>query len=728
MSIIKNKSVFLLILIVIFSTKITFAQKCDKSLQFYETEGFTVNEIKIESPLRGILGTFRKSPKEYLQLPQISQQVGKNFKESAADQIGIELKTRIIADNTLSNSPVRVQFSAYKVSNCDANNKKLDLIYQFYIFQTVYYLTRTFEFNGDKNLTGNLPPANKESLLKKIDVQPYFGYDYKRKIFGGTKVNFEFNTNLIKNVSFEVSGSKNSREILAELSGEKKSDSGSVKFQKWQLNFKNSEIPSGFIKLKETIGSGQYYGATRAFTDNELIFRYGGRLENGTSDSTIPINQLTPNLVQKSNITSAKAFVGMSFKIKDHRFKASYGLQLSSIEGNKSLDYVKQIVDSGVSLNFRNLNAETNFSAGKINIFGKMPIGDRFFGGNKTSNFIESEDWQINANPLIRSFADKQLASATSTNQRGADSFVALNFTLSARVWRKPLIERQIWENPNQRGEFNDAIKTAEATGFSAGEEKLKNEYLRNLPEFKEFPNHISEMDKKLHEVRSLLNELSNQPQNANVKTILNELLDPNSLFKLEISEKTIARINEDYGEGKSIANDLEALIRPSTDPDLADEKTLIQDVNDRLKKLETEFRNQSNNQIAAKFNDFSTKLEETRVKMLDIYEKIESSPQTPIALAKAKQDLKYPRQLFRYFIKDSDWISAHPVFIFDAVKFNQTNSLTPSPWRIGTGGGIKFRITFIDLTAGYVWNINRKFGEKNGSVLFKFDVADIFK
>lgn len=701
-----------------------YSQNCDKSFNDYEREGYKVSQIRFNTPLKGILGTFKKNPKEYLVSPDIPQQIGLPFKESLADQVGLELKKKINNDSPIKSVPVRVQISAYSLENCNIQKKELEIVYKFYIFQPAYYFTRTFELSKDEEVKGNSPPKQKDFFIKRIEVQPFVGYDNSKLFHGGSRFKVEFANPVIKHFAFEISGSTKSREIKAEINGEKTSNTSLLRFQKWQANYQNTDIPANLNKLAKITGATQYYASTRGFSKNELIFRFGGGLEYSKLESKLSVNQLNPQILQKGDVISGKGFIGVSFKAKDHRFKISYGFQASSINNSNKIDYLKNIIDSGAEFKFGSFNSKINLNAGQLKIMGRILVADRFFGGNESNNFLKSDDWHINSNPLLQSLGVNQLTSAESTNQLGGDSFVALNAEISFRLWRKPLIDKKIWENPNQPGELRDEIKAAENTGFNAGEELLKNDYLKNMPEFRRFPDLITQLETTINETRNSINKIDNSFQTPLIQNTMNELLNSNSLKRLQISENTIAEIKQDYPQNKSISEKIEALV---VEPGVEDEKSLIQDIIDRLDIFSRELRRGNNNNLANEFQKNSVNLTKFKNEMLNIFNIIQNSPQATSALEKAKRDLEYPRQIFQYFIKESDWISLHPVIIYDAVKLKQ-NFSSSNPWRFGVGGGLKVRLIFLDLTTGYVWNLQNKIGEPRGSVLFRFNVADIFK
>src|SRR5262249_41048805 len=64
------------------------------------------------------------------------------------------------------------------------------------------------------------------------------------------------------------------------------------------------------------------------------------------------------------------------------------------------------------------------------------------------------------------------------------------------------------------------------------------------------------------------------------------------------------------------------------------------------------------------------------------------------------------------------------PVAMFDAAR------LYPDRFgaRFGAGPGIRFSLANINVTAGYVFSLNRKPGEPRGAFTFAFTITDLFR
>ena len=93
----------------------------------------------------------------------------------------------------------------------------------------------------------------------------------------------------------------------------------------------------------------------------------------------------------------------------------------------------------------------------------RIPVAKRFFGGNVQQSFLEGDDWDFRANPVLRSIP-AQKYNLTSAGP-GADRFYALNLTVAPAIWHQPLLPSEVTEDDG----FKSAVQTqwdfAEALG-----------------------------------------------------------------------------------------------------------------------------------------------------------------------------------------------------------------------------------------------------------------------
>ena len=93
------------------------------------------------------------------------------------------------------------------------------------------------------------------------------------------------------------------------------------------------------------------------------------------------------------------------------------------------------------------LRIEGRLNAGWLRGGDAAPIAERFRGGNREETFLDSGSWNIRSNPLLRSLPSNQFDRTSADAALGGDRFVAMNLTLSAPVWRYPLIPVWLFSN-----------------------------------------------------------------------------------------------------------------------------------------------------------------------------------------------------------------------------------------------------------------------------------------
>lgn len=720
------------------------AQNCGNEEVFYQNNAYKIRNVKIDTPLKGILGSVEQKIKDLVnagEMPVKKDQVFNESDLSTAKSFLFKNFPTLNADN----SPVAVRISAVALKNCDDNEKKLDIVFLVLVFRPSYYFSRTFELGKKDELKRSTVETKTTKFLQKVTLQPFIAYDRTRNFYGGANIKTELPSNSLFNAAeFDVGGSDSTQVAKAELNGSRDYWKGFLRHQEWRLNYKFSSIPANRAKLQRSIGAFQYYSSTKAITKGQMILRFGGSFEVGNETADVRTNDLSADTIPNSRVSAEKIFVGTSFKIKNQSIKASYGIKLGAARGGKALDFVKHIFDAGAKLDFDPLTADLNFSSGHLNTLGKVPISERFFGGNIERDFIEGSAWQINSNPILRSFSANDFASPDNTNSHGGDSFVAFNSTVSATVWRKRLIPKSAWEDPTNPGQLTEELRTGIDDQFKLAEQTLRDEYSNKPEEFSSFSDNVGQVSQLLAALKPSLENISStnlgQPNpNPKIKIIMERLFKaaPEKDGRFDYVESRIEEARKGIMGQESAP--LSSLFRVLTE-DLPNEDDVdseeeacgelpkgilsyITNLNLCLGKLTREL-DQSNADAITRSKD---RLENLRASLYGKFQQWEQSPERLSDANRASEELVYPSEVLDYLIRKADLFAVGPAFVFDAVRLKQNGQLQ-NPWRYGAGGGVKFRFVFLDLTAGYVWNLNRRFGERPGSFLFKVNVIDLLR
>src|SRR6185436_1206747 len=186
----------------------------------------------------------------------------------------------------------------------------------------------------------------------------------------------------------------------------------------------------------------------------------------------------------------------------------SYGIQAGTLGATTSVAFVKHVIDLASTASFfpkessgasfhKPFNIEARLAGGFIHKLGSVPVAERFFGGNQTQDFIAGDTWQIRDGPFIRSIPQNRLNGAGTVGAVGGTSFYAVNLTFSRPVWGRPIIPKEMAEDP----EFFPAVEAAKATARQALIATRKN----GLPAFKQVINNLSTLNADLTQIDSIV-------------------------------------------------------------------------------------------------------------------------------------------------------------------------------------------------------------------------------
>ena len=138
---------------------------------------------------------------------------------------------------------------------------------------------------------------------------------------------------------------------------------------------------------------------------------------------------------------------GVSGRANHQSYAASYGLGVAGADQSFHGDWRRHIVDLSHEAwmpfgDHHLFEFEHRLTLGRIQVPGKIPVAERFFGGNAETFFVDSEQWRIRSNPLVRSIPANSFY--VTAEGAGADRFTAYNSTAAFTVWRKPVIPEEM--------------------------------------------------------------------------------------------------------------------------------------------------------------------------------------------------------------------------------------------------------------------------------------------
>jgi hypothetical protein len=611
-----------------------------------------------------------------------------------------------------SEARVKIRVELVKAGNCA--DLQVDLIYGVYSTQIMPVLSappeaRLNERQAPQDAAGlsnvNVPESHPVSL------KPIAGYDSADKFSAGGRLEIHRRSSegsFINSGFIQGQASSEMHSLDAALSGFRDGKNWLAHLE-WQLRYNYYSLPTGDGKIKGGSLEARLSGLTRQFGNGNLTFRFGGLLQGGNRQTDIANLRLTPDTVANSAFGSLKLYAGVASRLQHNSFSASYGLQLGAAGHGLHVDWTKHIVDVRDELwyslgDHRTFDLETAFGFGSIHVPGKIPLGERFFGGNHEELFISEDAWQMRSSPWIRAIPGK-LLSHTATGD-GGDRFTSFNLTAAYAIWRKPLVPSELSHDQ----EFNDLLEgqLTQATESEKLYFLTKDQHYLNLVAFMSKPAGSPQLQSVLSNLKNavLAAQTSHPGQFQSDFQTCSDAIDSAASTADDAAQQ---KPDMQYGY-------IVELI--SADGDDEDELGATNDA--CLKKLNGPAALNGDLGIAAAGQQF----EQTRISMESEFRKIDQDA----AGNKAKEDMAFTRRTVNTLMRDLNIYSISPVFVFDVARLGPANSLLGG-MRYGPGAGVRFEIaTTFHLTAGYARNVRPGPGEGKGTMFFSIGLRDLVR
>jgi hypothetical protein len=440
-----------------------------------------------------------------------------------------------------------------------------------------------------------------------------------------------------------------------------------------------------------------FAGVTKPWAGGNLSFRFGAALDGGNRQTEPGNLILAPKTVSNAGFGSLKLYGGMDSRFARNIFSASYGLELGSVGPAARVDWRKHIFDARHQFwyslgNHHLLDLEQRFTMGKLEVPGKVPLPDRFFGGNNEEFLIASDDWQIRANPVIRAIPGSRFFETA--EGAGARSFFSYNLTAAYGIWRQTLVPEELTSDDEFNSQLEGSITSVTST--------LEVFYYSKDPHYATVVSQLPAAQTALQDLQTTVTTAQGTHAGA----------DPD-LFKActnairRVSRRITNAISTSRVPYGSIAEVL------SEDPD-----------DDQLLNVRQACATDLNGAI----NDASLAAATTRVETLRTQLTAEFNQiDTKKAGKKAKDDMAFTRRTLNTLFNDVNIYSISPVFVFDVARIGPRNGVFGGT-RYGPGAGIRFELaTTAHFTFGYAWNVNQGPGEGRGNIFFGIGVRDLF-
>lgn len=437
---------------------------CGDDTACYERQHFRVRQISFETlfgdqtPLGFIFAVRQMLVKQSAALKsQLPLKEGEEF--SFANYRDSQIKLRQLLEDLRPGERFRIVYFETYPRACDTTTDPptVEIVFKMLSSDGISFLTTLFERQPDRitrSLLSLIPPQASKLPL------PEFGYNRSRGLFGGARGSVKTDGGLFNRLDYDVSGSSSSAVADIGLAGARDFDEGVINHAEWRLGYHYANLPSDTVRLKEGTLLAQVFAGTRPLSGRNLALRFGASIEGGNRQSELAASlgaSPLADVVEQSGYGAIKLYLGATMNAGRQAAKATYGLQIGNASDGGGVDYLKHIFDAAYSTRFlprehRPLRVETQFTAGWIqSLTGRVPLGERFFGGNVARDFIQGDDWRIRSSPVIRSFPQNRLNRIGARLPVGGDNFVAANVTVAQTVWGYPIVPREIARNNEVR-------------------------------------------------------------------------------------------------------------------------------------------------------------------------------------------------------------------------------------------------------------------------------------
>ncbi len=736
------------LLLFLVTGQIAWAQQCrTQNPEEYERDKFIVSSVSVTSDDKSFGSVKHRLPGLLGTLPL---QAHSEFSKAALDQ------SKILAENVLAiiepPDPLQLPLIHTRFEGCNTTSHPATVKV---VFDASYVVQRlntssspppTYEQPAKDSARMGRTSSWLQHILTTIQLQPYVGFTGSSNL-AGAGATVDLNNSVLRSLSLEGAGSSSTAVGSVSVQGNRTSGASNwLRELTWRGGYEYSKLPSGDgLELKRGTGFGQLFASSRAFGDQkkgrEFVIRYGGSFEGGNRQSDL--DPTSPTIIASGSYQSLKTYIGGSGRIGRHLFKGSYGLLVGGTGDaatgvNDTVDFLKHIFDSSYKTRFlpwnnKPISFEAQFTSGKIDQRGLLPVAESFFAGNIDQNFIPGSDWIIRSSPYIRSFPNQRLTPTGLPLAVGGESFISTNLTLAATFWAKPAIPKEA------QTEIPGLIQILTTSDPNATD-----------PQSKAVENLLDKLDIAfVTETDSYVQQIAKADYAGLEEELLRLQVDLNGLPAQEVSTPTANLIARDKDEIRKALTILKLL-----------RAKIVFDATGKFKSDSVDARGELVELILVTVGPDEMPAQGVLVEIIEVTTNLIAQVDPPVVTVKsALTDRRNKLQqhcddlIARYdtfdkvgliearprsiqFLKDTESqvtklgrelniFSVGPVFMFDAARVRSPNA--SSGFRYGVGPGIQLEFFGLQLRGGYSFNPDRRPGEPKGAVTFSFDVVDIF-
>jgi hypothetical protein len=581
------------------------------------------------------------------------------------------------------------------LDNCDASTqpKSLEVVYHLFTTRIPSNAGRTV----DSGMTNDPVRAAGLDQQQRFVLAPQLDYDRAAKTEIGAVLELR-DFGVLDAVSMQAAGSADSLTGELAAAGSWELNGPWLRQLAWTTGYEYADVPAAGGRLRKSLGAAQLSVQGSEFGDSGIAWRGGAALERGSQDSAFRQAELPTGTQARSDYFGLKLFGGLVWRAERQQLSASYGLQLGATGAGFARGFRKHVLDLSyqqrwLPRDFMPQDLDAHLGFGAIEDRGGMPVGERFFGGNRPALFSTAADWQIRAAPWIRSFAQNELARA-GVRAAGAERFVALNLTYAPTVWKVPLLPAELRENPQVGALLEGQLTTAEST--------LAAYYNGRDPAIGAIRGMTREQDALRQALTRYLEVLqaAAEVEHGDLEEIFFACLDNASAT---LDTELVGMSDADLGKAAIAIN---AVLRKGG----------------RIDQFGTCTR-ELRGSLGSALEVASAQLQSAAAAFASIY----SSFDAAAAVRLAGSDMKLTRRVIDRFFHEINLAAVAPVLLLDAARLGPS-APGQSAWRYGIGAGIRVSlVNSVRLTLVYAMNPHPRRDERGGALSVSLDIVDLF-
>lgn len=660
---------------------------CGLSPGAYESQGYIVGRVEV----RGAFDLFQLVPSTAARAIGVDLPVeGDPFRVDRTVAAAKALESRLHASFLDSESPLDVTIVVSNIENCSDRDGRRLLDVRFRTFTT--HLPEARGLTIESRDAQRTDPAAAAGVLKptrRLKLAPAAAYNASDGFQAGGTVSVRHVTDRIDTLDAQAIASNRSHLFRLAMAGSSAPRLKWLDTGDWRISIADQdEAGSPANQFSTNALKAQFAAQTRPFGGASALFRFGGSVEGGNQEAAVASNGTFVD--DRTGYGALRAAAGIVTGGNRYSAAASYGVLLGHVPGDSVVSYSKQIADFGWQSQIPvadhvALQLEARLNAGWLLGANAAPLAEFFRGGNREESFLEGESWIIRSNPFLRSVPSNRLDRTSPVTSLGGDRFVAMNVTLSAPVWRYPLIP--LWLSRSES--FKSGIAAAQETARSQAAVYYQS---------KDPAQQLMAADA------------------AKVTAVLDTLFE----------SLTAAQGSVDAGHQDALADCLDAA------DEARDKMTHVKDTGfgPVATKVVPGVASACVAELAAALPaaTLTTPLDELKSLGASIAEK-EKLVRTDLAQAKADDDLKFAFTAMDTFINDINAFSIGPVLSFDAARIGPQEAHQAGGTRYGIGLGVRVTIVnVLHLTTLYAWNPSPLPWESRGAFMMTLTISDLLR